>query len=74
VSERVWLITGASRGIGAEIAKAVLASGDKLIATARTLSGLEHFEGSENLLSAVLDVGDERQAIKAVEAGERAGQ
>src|SRR5688500_15726246 len=42
MSERVWLVTGASRGIGAEIAKVVLASGDKLIATARTLSGLEH--------------------------------
>ena len=69
MSERVWLVTGASRGIGAEIAKAVLASGDKLIATARTLNGLEHLAPSEKLLSTVLDVGDERQAIKAVEAG-----
>ena len=67
MSERVWLITGASRGIGAEIAKAVLASGDKLVATARTMKGLEHLEPSENLLSTVLDVGDERQATKAVE-------
>ena len=69
MSERVWLITGASRGIGAEIAKAVLASGDKLVATARTLNGLEHLEPSEKLLSTVLDVSDERQAIEAVEAG-----
>jgi len=69
MSERVWLVTGASRGIGAEIAKAVLASGDKLVATARTLNGLEHLEPSEKLLSTVLDVGDEPQAIKAVEAG-----
>ena len=69
MSERVWMITGASRGIGAEIAKAVLASGDKLVATARTLKGLEHLEPSEKLLSTVLDVGDERQAIEAVEAG-----
>jgi NAD(P)-dependent dehydrogenase (short-subunit alcohol dehydrogenase family) len=69
MSERVWLVTGASRGIGAEIAKAVLASGDKLIATARALSGLEHLGSSENLLSTVLDVGDARQAIAAVEAG-----
>ena len=69
MSERVWLITGASRGIGAEIAKAVLASGDKLVATARTLKGLEHLEPSEMLLTTVLDVGDEHQAVKAVEAG-----
>jgi NAD(P)-dependent dehydrogenase (short-subunit alcohol dehydrogenase family) len=33
--QKVWMITGASRGIGAEIAKVVRAAGDKLIATAR---------------------------------------
>jgi NAD(P)-dependent dehydrogenase (short-subunit alcohol dehydrogenase family) len=69
MSERVWLVTGASRGIGAEIAKAVLASGDTLIATARTASGLEHLAPSEKLFSTVLDVGDARQAAAAVEAG-----
>ncbi len=35
MGQRTWLITGASRGFGAEIAKAVLAAGDRLIATAR---------------------------------------
>jgi NAD(P)-dependent dehydrogenase (short-subunit alcohol dehydrogenase family) len=69
MSERVWLLTGASRGIGAEIAKAVLASGDKLIATARGMSGLKYLGSSENLLSTALDVEDARQAIAAVEAG-----
>jgi NAD(P)-dependent dehydrogenase (short-subunit alcohol dehydrogenase family) len=34
MAEKVWMITGASRGLGAELAKAVLAAGDKLIATA----------------------------------------
>lgn len=32
MAQRTWLITGASRGFGAEIAKAVLAAGDRLIA------------------------------------------
>ena len=32
---KTWLITGCSSGIGAGIAKAVLASGDQAIVTAR---------------------------------------
>ena len=69
MSERVWLLTGASRGIGSEIAQAVLASGDKLVATARAMSGLEHLGSSDNLLSTVFYVEDPQQAIAAVEAG-----
>ena len=68
MSDRVWLITGASRGIGADIARAVLASGDKLVAAARHISGLAHLGGSDNLLSVSLDVTDEKQAADAVEA------
>lgn len=30
---KVWFVTGASRGLGAEIAKAILAAGDSLVAT-----------------------------------------
>jgi NAD(P)-dependent dehydrogenase (short-subunit alcohol dehydrogenase family) len=29
MAEKVWMVTGASRGLGREIAKAALASGDK---------------------------------------------
>ena len=39
-SKRVWFITGASRGIGAEIAKAALAAGDAVVATARDPKGI----------------------------------
>jgi NAD(P)-dependent dehydrogenase (short-subunit alcohol dehydrogenase family) len=35
VNDKVWLITGSSRGLGRSIAEAVLASGDSLVATAR---------------------------------------
>ena len=68
MSDRVWLITGASRGIGAEIAKAVLASGDRLIATARDIVGLAHLGTADNLFCATLDVDDESHAQRAVQA------
>src|SRR5688572_13163612 len=66
--DRVWLITGASRGFGAEISKAALAAGDKVVATARTMQGLEHLGTHPDLLRAVLDVTDERQARDAIQA------
>ncbi len=68
MSERVWLITGASRGFGVEISKAVLAAGDKLIATARTLKGLEYLGTDGSLFTAALDVTDETQVKDAVHA------
>jgi hypothetical protein len=36
---KTWIITGASRGFGLEISKAVLASGDKVTATVRSSGG-----------------------------------
>ena len=68
MAERVWLVTGASRGFGAEISKAVLAAGDKLIATARTMQGLEHLGTNSNLFTAVLDVTNEPQVRDAAHA------
>ena len=68
MSDRVWLVTGASRGIGAEIAKTVLESGDKLVATARTADSLTHLGTHEDLLCLPLDVTNEQQAADAVNA------
>jgi len=39
--EKVWFITGSSRGLGLELTKAVLATGDKVAATARNTKQLE---------------------------------
>ena len=66
---RVWLITGAARGIGLRIVEAALAAGDAVVATSRDVSALrERFAGNASLLPAALDVTDERQAAAAVAA------
>jgi NAD(P)-dependent dehydrogenase (short-subunit alcohol dehydrogenase family) len=40
--QKVWFITGASKGFGLEIAKAALAAGDKVVGTVRNnAEGLE---------------------------------
>ncbi|KAH8099912.1 short-chain oxidoreductase [Phellopilus nigrolimitatus] len=39
-SQKVWFITGTSSGLGRELVLAALARGDKVIATARTLSNI----------------------------------
>ncbi len=69
-TKRVWFITGASRGIGAEIAKAALAAGDAVVATARDAKKMaERFGGaSESLLPLSLDVTKEASVAAAVEA------
>src|SRR5690349_18589070 len=66
---RVWFITGASRGIGATIAAAALARGDSVVATGRRArSVIERFGELPRLLAATLDVTDERSIAAAVEA------
>jgi NAD(P)-dependent dehydrogenase (short-subunit alcohol dehydrogenase family) len=66
---KVWFITGSSRGFGAELVRAVLANGDRVIATARKpeqLRGLvEGFEDRARVFA--LDVTDAEAAAAAVE-------
>ena len=68
--QRTWLITGASRGLGAEIAKTALDAGDRVVATGRSRSSLVQTFGPDNerLLSLPLDVVDAQQAATAVES------
>jgi NAD(P)-dependent dehydrogenase (short-subunit alcohol dehydrogenase family) len=73
---KTWFVTGASRGIGAEIAKAALAAGDRVVATARTPASIVQALGTESdrLLALPLDVTDRHQAQHAVDgAVERFG-
>jgi NAD(P)-dependent dehydrogenase (short-subunit alcohol dehydrogenase family) len=65
--QKVWFITGASRGFGWEITRAVLATGDNVVATVRSnpheLSN--RLENPVNLLVTPLDVTHEAQARAA---------
>ena len=73
---RIWLITGASRGIGARIAEAALAQGDAVVATSRSADSVtQRLGASDALLPLALDVTDEAQARHAVGAAlERFGR
>ena len=68
---KIWFITGASRGFGREWAKAALARGDKVAATARDTETLEDLmrEHGKNILPIRLDVAD-READLAAEGSE----
>jgi len=68
--QKTWFITGASRGLGLEIAKAALRAGDRVVATGRKRASLSEALGpdGETLLSVELDVIDADQAKAAVAA------
>ncbi|MCC2963626.1 SDR family NAD(P)-dependent oxidoreductase [Massilia sp. IC2-278] len=75
---KTWMITGAGRGIGADIAHAALKAGDKVVATGRKLGQLQDtFAGiaPERIALVELDVADEAQAAPAIAAAvERFGR
>lgn len=67
---KVWLVTGSASGLGRNIGEAVLASGDRLVATARDPRRLEDLvkKYGDQVRTAPLDVTDEREAYAAVHA------
>lgn len=73
MSIKAWLITGSATGFGYEIARAALAQGERVIATARDPSRLAPLiEGSDGRLCALeLDVNDPVSVRTAIEAAER---
>ena len=69
-AKKVWLITGASRGLGLDIAKAALAAGHAVIATAREPVKVTAAIGQHNdLLALKLDITRLEDAHAAVAAG-----
>ncbi|WP_040812329.1 SDR family NAD(P)-dependent oxidoreductase [Nocardia concava] len=66
---RIWFITGASSGIGHELAVQALTSGEAVIAVARNTETLSASTQSDRLLTIEADVRDEAAVAKAVEQG-----
>jgi NAD(P)-dependent dehydrogenase (short-subunit alcohol dehydrogenase family) len=67
--KKVWLITGAGRGMGVDIAKAALAAGHAVVATGRNPERVNAALGvHDDLLVVKLDVTDPADAQAAVQA------
>ena len=67
--KKVWFITGAGRGMGVDIAKAAVAAGNAVVATARSTDTIGAALGqNEDLLAVKLDVTDPANAEVSVRA------
>jgi NAD(P)-dependent dehydrogenase (short-subunit alcohol dehydrogenase family) len=65
--KKVWFITGASRGMGVDFAKAALAAGHAVVATGRDTDAVaKAVEKSNDLLAVRLDVRSRANAAEAV--------
>ena len=73
---KVWLVTGSASGLGRNIAEAVLASGDRLVATARDPRRLEDLANKygDQIRTAPLDVTDARNTFNTEQNGKRKEQ
>src|SRR5918993_4173319 len=75
--KKVWLVTGAGRGMGVDIAKAALAAGNAVVATGRRPEAVEQALGGaqDDLLVVKVDVTSPADAEAAVQAAvERFGR
>ncbi len=77
MAEKVWFVTGSSRGFGRLWVEAALERGDKVVATARKVEDLAELSRSygDAVLPLALDVDDRAAVFAAVEAAhERCGR
>jgi len=67
-SEKVWLVTGASTGFGRELVEHLLASGARVVATARKVEGLQELgtKYPKTALVASMDVTNQKQVESVV--------
>src|SRR4051812_49238436 len=66
---KTWFVTGASRGLGVEIARKALRAGHSVVATGRDPDRVRQAVGAhDNLLTVALDITDPEAAIAAAKA------
>ena len=72
MSISVWLITGASSGLGYALAEHVLKQGDQVVLAARTVASMEALAASypNTALAVGLDVSDPQQQVAALRQAE----
>ena len=67
--KNVWLVTGAGRGMGTDLARAALAAGHAVVATGRNPEKVSAAVGAhDDLMVVELDVTDPASAVAAVQA------
>lgn len=67
--QRVWLVTGASRGLGRAVTEAALAAGDRVVGMARSVAPLGALVAAHEgrLLALPVDVADRAAVVAAVD-------
>ena len=73
VTQKIWFITGASRGFGREWTLAALERGDSVVATARDIHALDDVtkQFADKVLALTLDVTDRDAVFSVVERAHR---
>ena len=66
---RVWMITGAGRGLGHAFAEEAVKNGEKVIATVRKINDTDPLMKNENVLPVIMDVTKKEEVAAAVDAG-----
>ncbi len=67
--DRVWMITGAGRGLGRAFVSEAVKNGEKVIATVRRLNDGDELMQNENVLPVIMDVTKPDEIKAAVKAG-----
>ena len=69
IENKVWFITGASKGFGLSLVKQLLAAGHKVAATSRYVSSLVKAVGdvSDNFLPLYVNLADEKSVAEAIQ-------
>lgn len=63
---KTWYITGASKGMGLSLVKQLLAKGQRVAATSRSLAALDAFKGNDNFLPLAVDLKSESSVATSI--------